>query len=109
MRTLLQSIAVGLLIASSRAAEPSLQDVSFVAMADGTEQHYVLLLPAGFDAQRPHSLLLALHGHGSDRWQFAKDARDECRAVREFAARHDLIFVSPDYRAKTSWMGPEAE
>lgn len=85
------------------------QDVSFTARLDGTEQRYVLMLPANFDAQKPHSLLVALHGHGSDRWQFAKDPRDECRAVRDFAGQHQLIFVSPDYRAKTSWMGPQAE
>ena len=98
-----------------RAAEPApgvvpaLRDVAFAAKLDGTEQRYVLMLPAGFDARKPHSLLVALHGHGADRWQFAKDARDECRAARDFAAKHQLIFVSPDYRAKTSWMGPQAE
>jgi dipeptidyl aminopeptidase/acylaminoacyl peptidase len=90
-------------------AAPALSDVAFTAKLDGTEQRYVLMLPADFDAQKPHSLLVALHGHGADRWQFAKDARDECRAARDFAAKHQLIFVSPDYRAKTSWMGPQAE
>jgi pimeloyl-ACP methyl ester carboxylesterase len=54
-------------------------------------------------------VLIALHGHGSDRWQFVKDGRGECQAAREAAARHKLIYVSPDYRAKTSWMGPLAE
>jgi dipeptidyl aminopeptidase/acylaminoacyl peptidase len=38
-----------------------------------------------------------------------KDKRDECRAARDVAAKHKLIYVSPDYRAKTSWMGPAAE
>ncbi len=86
-----------------------LEDVTFVAKLDGSEQRYVLVLPEKFDALRPHTLLVALHGHGSDRWQFARDARDECRATRDFAAKHACIFVSPDYRAKTSWMGPPAE
>lgn len=88
-------------------AEP--QDISFVARCDGSTQRYVLLLPEGFKAEEPRDLLIALHGHGSDRWQFVKDARDECRAARDAAARHGMLFVSPDYRARTSWMGPKAE
>ena len=88
---------------------PAPQDVAFVAKCDSTTQRYVLLPPADFDKDQPHSLLIALHGHGADRWQFIKNARDECRAVRDVAAAHRLILVSPDYRAKTSWMGPKAE
>lgn len=84
-------------------------DVSFQADFDGTTQKYVLLLPEHFDAAEPHSVMIALHGHGSDRWQFIKSDRGECRSAREVALKHDLIFVSPDYRAKTSWMGPSAE
>ncbi|MCP4642494.1 MAG: alpha/beta fold hydrolase, partial [bacterium] len=84
-------------------------DVSFKAACDGTTQHYVVMLPAPFDKEESHHLIVALHGHGSDRWQFAKSSRDECRAVRDAAARHNTILVSPDYRAKTSWMGPKAE
>ena len=84
-------------------------DVSFTAKLDGTEQRYVIRLPKHFDINKPHSLLIALHGHGSDRWQFMNDARDECRATRDAAAKYQLIYVSPDYRAKTSWMGPAAE
>lgn len=85
------------------------QDVAFISKLDGSEQRYALILPEGFDAKRPHTLLVALHGHGSDRWQFATADRDECRAARDFAAKHRMILVSPDYRAKTSWMGPAAE
>jgi pimeloyl-ACP methyl ester carboxylesterase len=54
-------------------------------------------------------VVIALHGHGSDRWQFIKDNRGECKGVRDAAAKFGLIVVSPDYRAKTSWMGPKAE
>jgi len=85
------------------------RDVSFTAACDGTKQFYVLGLPEGFRKDERHSVLIALHGHGSDRWQFVRDSRDECRAARDAAARHRMIFVSPDYRAKTSWMGPKAE
>lgn len=94
-------------VAAAFAAEP--QDVVFTAALDKSEQRYVVLLPEGFRAEQPHSLLIALHGHGSDRWQFVKDGRDECRAARDVAAEQGMIFVSPDYRAKTSWMGPAAE
>lgn len=89
------------------AAEPV--DVVFKSKLDGTEQRYVVILPDDFDAEKPHSVLIALHGHGSDRWQFVNDKRDECKAARDAAAKHTLIYVSPDYRAKTSWMGPAAE
>ncbi|MBC7816039.1 MAG: alpha/beta hydrolase fold domain-containing protein, partial [Planctomycetaceae bacterium] len=88
-------------------AEP--QDVVFLSKLDGTEQRYVIMLPDGFDSHSATSVLIALHGHGSDRWQFVKDSRDECRAARDAAAKQRMIYVSPDYRAKTSWMGPAAE
>lgn len=85
------------------------QDIAFQANHDGTSQRYVLVLPKNFKADQPVSLLIALHGHGSDRWQFVKSPRDECKAARDAATKHDMIFISPDYRAKTSWMGPAAE
>jgi len=53
--------------------------------------------------------MVGLHGHGSDRWQFAKDSRAECASFREMAAKYQMIAVTPDYRAPTSWMGPKAE
>jgi pimeloyl-ACP methyl ester carboxylesterase len=92
---------------SQKAANP--QDIVFRAQIDQTEQRYVERFPTGFELQKRHDVLIALHGHGSDRWQFIRDVRDECRALRDVADRHRLIFISPDYRAKTSWMGPKAE
>ena len=97
------------LSATNLYAEPRTEDVSFKAKCDGTEQRYVVVFPDDFSAGKPRAALIALHGHGSDRWQFVKDARGECRAARDVAAAHDMLFVSPDYRAKTSWMGPKAE
>lgn len=88
---------------------PRTEDVAFRAKCDGSEQHYVLLYPEGFTATKPHHVLIALHGHGADRWQYIKSPRDECRALRDAAAAHHMLYVSPDYRAKTSWMGPKAE
>jgi len=98
-----------------RATEPVMEpftepvDVAFVADVDGSTERYVELLPPVFDPEATHDLLVALHGHGSDRWQFVRDGRDECRGTREAAARQGAILVSPDYRAPTSWMGPKAE
>ena len=86
-----------------------IQDISFTSRADGSVQHYILILPNPFDATQKHDLLIALHGHGSDRWQFATGERDEVRAAKDTAQDHSMIYVSPDYRAKTSWMGPVAE
>ena len=105
--TLFAGVFVTLLAANALAAEPV--DVVFKSKLDGTDQRYVVILPNDFDAEKQHSVLIALHGHGSDRWQFVKDGRGECKAARDAAAKHKLIYVSPDYRAKTSWMGPAAE
>lgn len=106
MKALL-SIVLLLLASTSWAADP--RDIAFKSNLDGSEQRYVELLPPGFAAAKTHNVVLAFHGHGSDRWQFIKDGRGECRGVRGVAARFGLIVVSPDYRAKTSWMGPQAE
>ena len=84
-------------------------DRTFMAQYDGTEQKYVLVRGPNFSPDQPLAILIALHGHGSDRWQFARQARDECRATRDVAAANGMLLVSPDYRAKTSWMGPAAE
>lgn len=84
-------------------------DVAFTSKLDGTEQRYVVILPPDFRKDTVHDLVIALHGHGSDRWQFVNDNRGECKGSRDAAAEHQMIFVSPDYRAKTSWMGPAAE
>ena len=89
--------------------EPLEEDVSFVARFDKTEQRYVVVRPKGFDLTRANTAIVALHGHGSDRWQFVKQNRGECKGTRDVAAEHGFLLVSPDYRAKTSWMGPAAE
>jgi pimeloyl-ACP methyl ester carboxylesterase len=88
-------------------AEPL--DIAFKSTLDATEQRYVELLPESFEPMMAHDVLIAFHGHGSDRWQFIKDSRGECKGLRDVAETFGLIFVSPDYRAKTSWMGPAAE
>lgn len=88
-------------------AEPV--DIIFKSNLDGTEQRYVEIVPSDAAAKAGRDVVIALHGHGSDRWQFIKDNRGECKGLRDVAAKHGMIFVSPDYRAKTSWMGPKAE
>ena len=95
------------LVAAEAVEEP--RDITFRAKTDHSEQKYIEWLPPRFDAATMNDVLLAFHGHGSDRWQFIRDARGECRGTRDVAARLGLILVSPDYRAKTSWMGPQAE
>ena len=105
---LLSLLSLSRLISASEVASPP-DDVVFIATCDGSEQRYVVLRPPGFQPDSPHDVLIALHGHGADRWQFIQSPRDECRACREFAAERKLLYISPDYRAKTSWMGPQAE
>jgi len=84
-------------------------DVEFTAKTDGSAQRYVVMLPKSLEPGRPVDLMVLLHGHGSDRWQFITAQRDECRGLRDAAASYGMMVVSPDYRAKTSWMGPKAE
>lgn len=85
------------------------EDVAFRAEVDETVQRYVLLRPSDWRADQAYPLLVALHGHGADRWQYIKEERGECRGARDVALRHGMILVSPDYRAPDSWMGPAAE
>lgn len=84
-------------------------DIVFTAKIDNSIQRYVEMLPAKYIKGKKYNVLIALHGHGSDRWQYIKAERDECRASRDVAGKHEMIFISPDYRATTSWMGPKAE
>lgn len=85
------------------------RDIVFRSGVDGSAQRYVEMLPLPFDEQKEHHLLIVLHGHGSNRWQYVKHERGECAGARDVALRHSMIFVSPDYRAPDSWMGPMAE
>lgn len=97
------------IFALGQSGNPAGNDVTFIAKLDGTRQQYVELLPKGFQSDKVYDLIIGLHGHGADRWQFAKHTRAECLAFRQVAVDYDMIAVSPDYRAKTSWMGPAAE
>jgi alpha-D-xyloside xylohydrolase len=97
--------------ASSRLAGMSApREREFVAQTDGATQRYVELLPLGYATNHASTLLIFLHGHGSDRWQITMGAQwPEIQAVCDLAARHRMILISPDYRGRTSWMGPAAE
>jgi len=98
-----------LTIAEGTALPAQMDDVSFVASCDGTSQRYIRILPDEYNEDEEHDLLISLHGHGSDREQPATGMQDEFRATRDIAQRYRMILVCPDYRAKTSWMGPQAE
>ena len=82
--------------------------MTFIAEYDGTEQKYAIMVPESQPSDRIRDLLIGLHGHGSDRWQYIDDPRGECLAARDVAAEQEMIYVSPDYRI-TSWMGATAE
>ncbi|NLF40622.1 hypothetical protein GX586_14350 [bacterium] len=41
------------------------EDMTFKADVDGSEQRFVLMLPAGFDTNRACDVLIAFHGHGA--------------------------------------------
>ncbi|MCB1210548.1 MAG: prolyl oligopeptidase family serine peptidase, partial [Verrucomicrobiales bacterium] len=102
-------LSIAMLVIASPLFATDPQDITFKSKLDATEQRYIELLPDSFDPLMANDVLIALHGHGSDRWQFIKDTRGECKGLRDTAERYGMIYVSPDYRAKTSWMGPAAE
>ena len=99
-------IVGSILVVGITACAPAFEDCSFTATFDGTEQKYLLSAPK--DVPRPIDVLVSLHGHGSDRMQI-REERGECKAARDVADARGMALVSPDYRAKTSWMGPAAE
>jgi len=84
-------------------------DRSFISKVDGSDQKYVMLRPRRLPSGKPCDIVIALHGHGSDRWQFIRADRPECAEMRRCAVAAGVLFVSPDYRGKTSWMSPAAE
>ena len=104
-------LAILVIFAASQEVLPEDQetDISFTATFDQSEQRYVLWQPSEVSTLDGCGVLIALHGHGSDRWQFIQNPRDECRAVRDMARKHNMAIIAPDYRATTSWMGPAAE
>lgn len=83
-------------------------DRAFTSPLDGTEQRYLEILPPNFRRDKPCDVLFFLHGHGSDRTQIFADRAETSRTLAK-AAAENAILVSPDYRAKTSWLGPAAE
>ncbi len=76
---------------------------------DGSDQLYYEYEPKKLDPARPTLLILALHGHGSDGSQPFNGVYAEFNATLDLAAENNAIVVAPDYRARTSWMGPAAE
>ncbi len=84
-------------------------DIEFRSARDGSAQRYVEMVPEPVDDAHSPRLLVVLHGHGSDRWQYIRQDRGECRGARDVALKYGLILISPDYRAPDSWMGPAAE
>lgn len=110
---LLLSIAFSMSLSAAqkekKEKEGEMEDVKFKADCDGTEQNYILILPPRFQNGKKCDVLIALHGHGSDRKQPTLDTFPEFRTARKVASENSMIYVSPDYRATTSWMGPSAE
>src|SRR4051794_15650150 len=106
---LLAIMTTGARAASEADKQTSTKDVAFKAKCDKSEQKYLLIYPPGFNDGEVHNVLILLHGHGSDRMQVLDESVAEFRAGRDVAANRGMLVVSPDYRARTSWMGPKAE
>ncbi len=84
-------------------------DIEFKSNVDNSIQKYVEMLPARFIKGKKYNLMIGLHGHGSDRWQYINSDYEETKAARDIAGKKEMIYISPDYRPTTSWMGPAAE
>lgn len=92
---------------TSAIAGACVEEREFRASYDGSVERFCTIGPNCTNATV--DVLFALHGHGSDRRQFVDQERGECKAARDVASERGMLYVSPDYRAKTSWMGPAAE
>ena len=82
--------------------------IEFVAF-DNTKQFFLEFVPETFDEGHTTTLIVALHGHGSDMGQIFNGVHGEFNAILDVAPLHNAIVVSPQYRETTSWMGPAAE
>ena len=113
MRHLVSLLAVVTVLAAALPSQGDdrfrTEDVTFTAKCDGSRQRYVRMIPKQFRPEIKHHILIALHGHGSDRWQFASGSTPTGVAARNAAVEREMVLILPDYRAKTSWMGPKAE
>jgi predicted esterase len=89
-------------------AEYKTDDVTFISDFDDTAQKYAIMTPVTDSSNCVRDLMVALHGYGSDRWQYINGPLSECAASRDVAMENEMIYVSPDYRI-TNWMGPAAQ
>jgi len=81
------------------------EDVEFLAGCDGVLQRYVVGLPEGFEGGRERDVCVALHGHGSGRWQFVRDGRDECRSTKSSGNQGGMRVLCGKLTAATSAAG----
>jgi pimeloyl-ACP methyl ester carboxylesterase len=103
-------VALGLLaVISSASGTTEPRDIAFVSTADGTTQHYLLLLPEGYQGTENPPLMVALHSLGGTRAQFLETRHPTVRAAVDTVAKWRMIYVLPEYRGPRSWMGEKAE
>ena len=76
---------------------------------DGVGERYYEYVPSTFDPDKKTTLIIALHGHGSEFGQVFLGSYKEYCATNDVAAKRNAVVVSPDYGSTTSWMGPKAE
>ncbi|MBP5621778.1 MAG: hypothetical protein J6X44_07170, partial [Thermoguttaceae bacterium] len=75
----------------------------------GHREFYYEYVPETFDSNKTTTLIVALHGHGSECGQIFNGVHNEFRATNDFAKTHNAVVISPNYGSITSWMGPEGE
>jgi len=80
----------------------------FIAQIDGSEQTYLLLLPARLE--QADTLVVAFHGHGSHQEQFMTPGIywDTFGQLTRLMQERNIIYAALEYRGN-SWMGPAAE
>lgn len=80
-----------------------------IESSDGHKIPYFEYVPTTYSLNDYSTLIISLHGHGSNCGQIFNGAHNEYIATNDFAKLHNSVVVSPEYGSDTSWMGPKAE
>lgn len=81
---------------------------SFIAKQDGTHDRYAMAPPMVFDGAKDLTLVIYLHGMGSNDLEPFLSPKQSTIAQTIQSHYPAAIFASPNYRATTSWANPLA-
>jgi predicted peptidase len=79
--------------------------LSYHSGLDGSDQPYRVYVPSAYDARRPISLVLVLHGTGGTENTFFEDQRMPPGTIKRVAEKYGVLLVSPLGRGTTEYRG----